>query len=123
MDVFVNFSNHPSTAWGSEQIAAAEEYGRIIDLPFPGLESGLSEDDIKRIGDVCIKNIMDKNPIAVMCQGEFTLTFYVVNELMRKGITCVSACTKRISKEMMLEDGTVRKESLFSFEKFRKYIL
>lgn len=122
MSVFVNFSNHPSTRWNGDQKEAAEKYGDIVDVQFPLLGPDLSEKDIKKIGDECIAQIIKYSPVAVMCQGEFTLTFYVVSELLRKGITCVSACTRRVSNETMLEDGTVRKESLFVFDGFRKYI-
>lgn len=122
MGCFVNFSNHPSSKWSKEQIDAASEYGEIIDVAFPSLGTDINENDIRIIGEECVANILEKNPAIVMCQGEFTLTFYVVNELMRIGITCVSACTKRISKEIMLDDGSVHKESLFVFEGFRKYV-
>ena len=122
MSVFVNFSNHSSGKWSKEQMEAAREYGDVIDVPFPNLVGGLDEDDIKKIGEESINRIMEYNPTTVMCQGEFTLTFYVVGELMKKGITCVAACTKRVSKETVLSDGTVRKESLFVFEGFRRFI-
>ena len=122
MGCFINFSNHPSSKWSCEQITAAMEYGDIIDVPFPSLDVAIDEDGIRTIGDECLKKIIEKNPTAVMCQGEFTLTFYVVSKLLGKGITCVSACTRRVSNETMLDDGTVHKESLFVFEGFRKYI-
>lgn len=123
MGCFVNFSNHPSSKWSSEQIKAAMEYGGgIIDVQFPSLDVEIDEDGIRSIGDDCLKQIIEKNPTAVMCQGEFTLTFYIVSKLLGKGITCVSACTRRVSNETMLDDGTVHKESLFVFEGFRKYI-
>lgn len=122
MSVFVNFSNHPSELWGDDQKKAAEKYGDIIDVQFPLLGADLSENEIKKIGDECITQIMKHKPDVVMCQGEFTLTFYVVCELLKKNITCVSACTKRDSTEIRLEDGTVCKESFFVFERFRSYL-
>ena len=122
MSVFVNFSNHPSIKWGKEQQAAARQYGDIVDVPFPRLDAGCDEENIRVIGEDCVARIVSCNPTVVMCQGEFTLTFYVVSKLIEKGIPCVSACTKRVSNEVILEDGTVRKESLFVFEGFRKYV-
>lgn len=122
MSVFVNFSNHPSNDWSEDQIEAARKYGEVVDVPFPSLEPGLDEADIQTIGNVCIEKIIAEKPTVVMCQGEFTLTFYVVSSLLEKGITCVAACTKRVASETKLEDGTVRKESLFVFDGFRKYI-
>lgn len=122
MGSFVNFSNHSSDKWGIEQFNAAREYGEIIDIPFPILEKGLSEDDIENIGNEYIARILEHNPVAVMCQGEFTLTFYVVCGLLRQNVTCLSACSQRISKETVLEDGRVQKESLFVFDKFRRFV-
>ena len=121
MGCFVNFSNHPSSRWTDDQIKAAKIYGDIIDVSFPLLEANISEEDIIKIGDECVEQIIKNNPTTVMCQGEFTLTFYVVNKLIEKGTTCVAACTKRVAKEIILDDGTVRKESYFVFEGFRKY--
>ncbi|MDD6658121.1 MAG: hypothetical protein PUE95_12655 [Lachnospiraceae bacterium] len=124
MGNFVNFSNHPSACWGEEQLKVAkQQYGDIIDISFPVLDPCMDEETIAKIGDECLDSILKWSPRAVMCQGEFTLTFYVVNRLINKGITCVSACSERSSVEMMQEDGSVRKESLFLFRGFRKYIL
>ena len=35
--MFINFSNHPSEAWGKTQLNAAMEYGEVIDIPFPAV--------------------------------------------------------------------------------------
>lgn len=123
MGIFVNFSNHPSSRWSEEQLkVAGQQYGEIVDVPFPSLDPCMDERAIAEIGEDCIEKILKLSPCAVMCQGEFTLTFYVVNRLINKGISCVSACSERSSVEVMQEDGSVRKESLFLFSGFRKYI-
>ena len=123
MGMFVNFSNHPSSRWSEEQLKTArQEYGEIVDVPFPALDPCMDEKAIAEIGEDCIEKILKLSPCAVMCQGEFTLTFYVVKRLMNKGISCISACSERSSIEVMQEDGSVRKESLFLFRGFRKYI-
>lgn len=120
--MFVNFSNHISDNWSKEQIEAASVYGEIVDVEFPILNPEMTEEDIVRIGDEYIEKIASYNPDAVMCQGEFTLIFYVVNGLLKKGITCLAACTNRVTVENILEDGTVKKESEFRFVGFRKYV-
>ena len=123
MGIFVNFSNHPSSRWSEEQLkVAGQQYGEIVDVPFPALDPCMDERAIAEIGEDCIEKILELSPCAVMCQGEFTLTFYVVKRLINKGISCVSACSERSSVEVMQEDGSVRKESLFLFRGFRKYI-
>lgn len=100
----------------------AKKYGEVVDIPFPSLDAELLEDDIARIGDEMVTKIESFNPAAVMCQGEFTLTHYVVNRLEKSGVICLSACTQRVTEEIILENGTVQKESYFEFEGFRKYV-
>ena len=46
MSYFVNYSNHPSSAWSSDQIAAAHKYGDIIDIPFPNVSASSGEEEI-----------------------------------------------------------------------------
>ncbi len=99
----------------------AKKYGEVVDIPFPSLDAELLEDDIARIGDEMVTKIESFNPAAVMCQGEFTLTHYVVNRLSEKGIICVSACSERISHEVTNTDGTVSKQAMFEFVRFRCY--
>ena len=33
--MLINFTNHPSALWSAEQKAAAQVYGKVIDLAFP----------------------------------------------------------------------------------------
>ena len=47
MAIFVNCSNHPSNRWSETQTKAAEEYGKIIDVPFPVVECDLSSEQLK----------------------------------------------------------------------------
>lgn len=122
MRTFVNFSNHNSKGWSKSQIDEAEKYGTIIDVDFPRVPADADENAIRDLGNEYIEKICAFLPDAVMCQGEFTLTFYVVNELMKRDIVCVSACTERISKEQLMEDGAVNKIAEFKFAGFRKFI-
>lgn len=122
MGVFVNFSNHPSSKWGPKQIAEAQKYGEVVDIAFPKLNADLSEEDIEAIGNEIVEEIVSLNPTAVMCQGEFTLTHYVVARLSGRGISCLSACSERISQEIINADGTVSKVAIFEFVRFREYM-
>ena len=36
--MFINFSNHPYAQWSAEQKAAAQVYGKVIDLAFPAID-------------------------------------------------------------------------------------
>ena len=115
-NIFINFSNHPSDRWSNEQKKAALNYGEIIDIPFPSVDSNGDESYIKETGNKMIERIMSYHPKAVLCQGEFTLAFQVINMLLDQDITVVAACSERIVKEV----GN-KKESYFNFKKFRKY--
>lgn len=59
---------------------------------------------------------MGYSPEAVLCQGEFTLAFQIINTLLEQDVTVVAACSERVVKE----NGN-RKESYFYFKKFRKF--
>lgn len=47
--MFINFSNHPSEAWGKTQLNAAMEYGEVIDIPFPAVNLYSNEEEIYKI--------------------------------------------------------------------------
>lgn len=123
MRTFVNFSNHPSSKWSKEQYDAAMQYGVIVDIKFPMVNPNASEYEITVIGDEYVKKIMELSPVIVMCQGEFTLTYYVINKLHENGIECVSACSERVSEERRGKNGELTKVSVFRFAGFRKYYM
>ena len=68
---FINFSNHPSTAWTSQQFDAALQYGPVIDLPFLPVDPFMNEEDLSHLAEVKVGEILALKPAAVMCQGEF----------------------------------------------------
>ena len=113
---FINFTNHPRKLWEESQIIAAEEYGDIIDLPFPMVEPEVDEETISNLASKCVDSILKFSPAAVLCQGEFTLCFAVVQMLREKGIRTLAACSKRSVREY----GN-RKVSEFHFVQFREY--
>ena len=118
---FINFSNHPSILWNSKQRSAAEEYGDIIDLPFPSVSATASEKQIAEMADIWVDKIMELHPTAVLCQGEFTLSFAVIDRLLHLNILVLSACSDRHSKETILDGGTTKKNVEFDFVKFRRF--
>ena len=69
MSYFVNYSNHPSSAWSSDQIAAAHKYGDIIDIPFPNVSASSGEEEILQTAKDGVERIMRYNPTAVLVQG------------------------------------------------------
>lgn len=119
--MFINFSNHPSTMWLEKQLAAAHEYGEIVDVPFPAVPATATEDDVELLAQDCYENIKKLNPEMVMCSGEFSLTYAVLQKLLADNITCVCACSERNVTEKVNEDGTVTKVATFEFKQFRRY--
>lgn len=121
MKTFVNFSNHPSASWSAEQREAAEQYGKIIDITFPQVDAAADEAYVNHLAERMIEEIISCNPAAVMVQGEFTLVFRVVTELLERGVRTVAACSERKTEEWTQEDGTIVKKAVFQFVRFREY--
>lgn len=114
---FVNFTNHPSDRWSQEQLQAALKYGEIVDIPFPEVPATADENTINKMAREYHGKIMEQNPAAVLCQGEFCLAFQVISLLQRSGVTVLAACSERNVKS---EDNG-RKITVFEFKRFRKY--
>lgn len=118
--IFVNCSNHPSSQWCAEQKEAAAKYGEVVDISFPAVDPSMTEKQISRLAAEISKEILSCDPEAVMCQGEFTLTYAIVRRLREQSIKTVAACSARTVKEMQTTAGA-KKEVLFRFEGFREY--
>jgi len=122
--MLINLSNHPSSNWTSEQLIAAQEYGKVIDLPFPNIDpfSGVEyiqsvcNDYLQEIYSICRDGACPISKLTVHIMGEMTFTFTMVNVLKRQGITCVAATTERVTT---MENDV--KTSTFRFVNFRKY--
>lgn len=119
--MFINCSNHHSSNWGPEQIREAEKWGKIIDYTFPAVDADADEAGVAQLADETMKIILEMKPKAVMCQGEFTLTYALVSRLKEKGIPALAACSERKAVEKKLPNGEVEKTSIFEFKRFRRY--
>ena len=119
--IFVNHTNHLSVQWSPEQIAAAEEYGEIADFPFPSIDANFDEAQISALVEVNGKKIIAMNPAAVLCQGEYSYTYAIINFLKKNKIVVIAAASERIVEERVTEDGATQKISLFKFVRFRQY--
>lgn len=124
--MFINISNHPSSKWTKEQLTAAKKLGGdVIDISFPDVPATASTKEVESIADSLHHKIMSlaakEGKTTVMVQGEFTLTHIIITLLMRGGIICVAACSDRVVDEIVLADGTVKKEVKFKFVQFRPY--
>lgn len=119
--MFVNCSNHSSGMWGKDQIQAARAWGEIKDHPFPYVDSGDDEKSIRQKAQDTVDEILSLRPDAVLCQGEYVLSYAIVRRLRERGIVAVAACSERIAEEQQMPDGSTRKISRFSFVRFREY--
>lgn len=120
--MLINLSNHPSVNWSEEQtISAEQQFGQIVDIPFPAVDPYASEDVVAAIADEYCQLVLEtacgQEYVAVHLMGEMTLTFALLQQLSANGILCVASTTQRDTVEY--PDG--RKESVFNFVRFRKY--
>ena len=118
--MFLNFTNHPSSFWSSEQQAAALRYGPIQDLAFPQVNPGAPLSEIQQLAKHYAQEIISKKPDCVLCQGEFTLSYQIIALLKQADIPVVAACAERNSQEI-ISDGTSKKVTIFRVVQFREY--
>lgn len=119
--ILINFTNHPSQMWGKEQKEAASHYGKVIDIPFPQVDGNASESYIEELASKYVAQILEVNPVAVVCQGEFCLTYQVVKLLKERDMKVLAACSKRETKETVNDNGVSEKNAIFHFVRFREY--
>ena len=116
-DAFVNLSNHPSTAWCDDQLAAANALApTLVDVPFPAVSPEADAGQVARLAAQTIASLPPTTKV-VMVMGEFTLTYALVNRLLSLGIRCVAASSRRDTRDL----GGGAKSSHFRFVGFRDY--
>ena len=118
--MLINFTNHPYNNWLEQQKEAAKAYGKVIDLAFPQVSPYATREELMELGDTYLEKILAYYPKAVLCQGEFGLVYYMVNQLMAKDIIVVSACSERKAIEVK-ENESILKKAVFEFVQFREY--
>lgn len=114
---FINFTNHPSELWEQNQIDSALTFGKIIDIPFPNVPPTFTPKDIDELGLEYTNRILVENPTAVLCQGEFSLSYNIICRLKQNDIKVLTACSERNTIIVGNE-----KRSIFSFVQFREYL-
>ena len=85
-NIFINFSNHHSNNWSENQKkAVSDQYNaHIVDIVFSSVSASAGEEKISALAKECVETICRYKPKAVMCQGEFGLTYQVVTLLKQK---------------------------------------
>ena len=116
-----NCTNHPKSAWGEAQLAAAGAYGEVVDIPFPSVDPALEPEGVRELVRDYAERILASGCKAALVAGEFTLTFMLVDKLLREGMQVLCTCSRRRVVEETAPDGSVHKSSVFVFERFRPY--
>ena len=139
--IFINISNHPSALWSARQRESAENYGWVMDIPFPEVDAHADENEIRDMADrlfadiigvymesvgetdrdEILRNGVSDGTLTVMVQGEFTLTFALIERLKEIHAVVVAACSQRVVHEEQMERGKSRKVVEFEFVRFREY--
>lgn len=122
--MFINLSNHPSSKWSSAQLESAfalTSDNHVMDIPFPAVPSTATTEDILTIADGLHHKVMANKPEAIMVAGEFTLAYTMIELCIRAGIKVVAACSERRTQEVVNEDGTTIKTTVFEFIQFREF--
>ena len=119
--MFINLSNHPSSEWSEEQMAAAVAIGgEVVDIPFPEVDPNADEVEIDRLGYKCVERIVLVGGLGgqiVHVMGEMTLTHNILERLHYLHIRCYASTTER--NVTINADGS--KTSTFRFVRFREY--
>lgn len=120
--MLVNLTNHPSSGWSSRQMdAACGTWKSVVDYPFPEVLPEADEKEIIREACAIADDVQALHPDAVLCQGEMSMAFTLVQLFQEKGIPVYAATSGRISEESVNADGSVEKKSVFQFIRFRRY--
>jgi hypothetical protein len=118
---FINLTNHPTATWSEKQLCAAREYGEVLDIPFPEVDPTWTTIQVIERAKSLVDEVLLLNPIMVLCQGEFTLTYHLVKAFKEKNISVVNASSKRAVEETRDVDGMNRRKYYFDFVQFREY--
>lgn len=119
--MLINCTNHRLEEWSDEQISAAEQWGEIIEYPFPDVSPYATSNEVKIRAAEIADDIAGKNPQAVIVQGEMNMNFAIVSELKKKNICTLAAVSERIVNVLKADDGSIIKTSTFRFAGFREY--
>lgn len=122
--MLLNLSNHPSSLWDAKQMqAAAEQYGKVTDMPFPEISPEADTAEIAALArdyfNLVIErlNKSDDACSAVHLMGEMTFSYYLTGLLQQAGVLCVASTSVR----NVISDKDGQKTVSFNFHQFREY--
>lgn len=119
--MFINLSNHTSDKWSEKQIQRAGKYGEIVDIPFPEVDPYGTDAYINGLVEEYFKEIMQYEKPVIMLQGEYLLTYRLINRLKAAGLTVLAGCSERRTIEYVDDNGNTVRKSEFEFVDFKEY--
>jgi hypothetical protein len=57
-DILLNITHHPSRGWPPDMLRAAEEYGPIVDIPFPDVAHEADALEVKKLASLVHAEIL-----------------------------------------------------------------
>lgn len=120
--MLLNVTNHASSSWSSAQLQAAhQQYGPILDLPFPRIDAAMEDEKISQLASDYLNQIEQFENPTVLLQGEFVFTYRLICLLKSKGIRVV-ACQSNIEREEFLDENqNTVKRTVYRFIRFLEY--
>lgn len=119
--MFINFSNHVSEKWSDKQLEEARKYGKLVDIRFPHVDPYCTDEQINEMVDKFYNEIMKYDNPVVMLQGEFVLSYRLINKLKASGVKVVAGCSERRTIEYVEEDSMTTRKSEFEFVMFKEF--
>lgn len=120
--MLINLTNHPSANWPPSQMEQAQiQWGAVVDVPFPNVPPAWGRQEVCRCAEALLEHVKKLSPDAVLCQGEMTLCFLLVQWLKAEGIPVFAAISERITTERSDSSGGIVKQSEYHFRRFREY--
>lgn len=86
--VFVNCTHHAVKSWPPEQVSAAQEYGDIMEIPFPNVPATATAGDVHKMAcdllDRFVHMAVARGDATVHLMGEHTLCGALMREYERR---------------------------------------
>jgi len=128
-NVFVSVMSHPLTV--DQKLDVAKFATRTVELVDNKLIDKWKNIDpiesVRSVGNEIIDFILENtdgcaaNEVTILVQGESRVSFYIVGNLIKKGVRVVVATTKREVVEEVQKDGSILKKSIFKHIGFMPY--
>ena len=115
--MFINISNQPNCEWDTYQYGKARTFGEIRDIPFPEVPATATGDEVKKMAEEVFINsgglqILNTELDVILCQGESSLMWHIVNLFKNEGFKCVVPCYD--------EERATSNRTQFKFVQFRE---